>query len=105
MCVRMIDDSFIPADANHRRPLLCGAVYRYWLDKIDASKITVPAWAPLEELHPCDFQSSMLKGCIPPADEKAVFYAADRRRLIIQIYFAMIAEYDAMVGESHPPLN
>ena len=72
---------------------------QYWMDKIDASKISVPVWAPLDELHPCDFQSSMLKGCVPPADEKSDFYSTDRRKNIIQIYFAMIAEYDSMVGQ------
>ena len=67
--------------------------------QVDRDKIVVPEWAPLDQLHPCDFQSSMLKGCIPPAEEKEDFYSKERRRTIIQIYFAMIAEYDSMVGQ------
>ena len=90
----------------------------------------MPAWRPLDELHPCDLQSSMLKGCTP-ADGDADFYSVDRRRRIRRICapsesrartlpiaralparretdrsplaavsdLAMIAEFDAMVGE------
>lgn len=36
-------------------------VSKYY-DMIDPDKISVPAWAPLDQLHPCDLQSSMLKG-------------------------------------------
>lgn len=41
------------------------ATNAYWYAKIDQSKVTVPSWAPLKDLHPCDFQSSMLKKCTP----------------------------------------
>jgi hypothetical protein len=34
-----------------------------YLARIDQSKIVVPQWRPLEELHPCDLQVSMKKGC------------------------------------------
>ena len=37
----------------------------YWLKQVNLSAIEVPAWKPLEEMHPCDLQSSMLKGCTP----------------------------------------
>lgn len=72
-----------------------------WYDKIDPTKITVPEWAPLEDMHPCDFQSSMMKGCIPALDNATArdnAYSKDRRRNIRRIYYAMIAEFDAMVG-------
>ena len=73
----------------------------YYYDKIDPAKIRVPEWPPLEDLHPCDFQSSMLKGCIPNLDNAtavAWIYSKKRRRNIRRIYYAMIAEFDAMVG-------
>lgn len=40
---------------------------QYWYDKVNQSAVTAPAWKPLSELHPCDYQASMLKGCIPLA--------------------------------------
>ena len=40
-----------------------------WYDMVDPDKIEVPEWEPLESLHPCDFQSSMLKGCIAADSE------------------------------------
>jgi arylsulfatase K len=73
----------------------------YYYDKIDPSKIRVPEWPNLEDMHPCDFQSSMLKGCIPAlnnATATAFYYSKGRRRNIRRIYYAMIAEFDAMVG-------
>ena len=39
---------------------------QFWFDQIDQSAVEVPAWEPLDQMHPCDFQSSMLKGCMPP---------------------------------------
>lgn len=70
---------------------------QYWLNKIDPDKVDVPDWVALEELHPCQFQSSMLKGCIPTAEGKAAFYSSARRKQIRRIYLAMVAEYDSMV--------
>jgi len=73
----------------------------YWYDQIDPDLVDVPEWAPLEQMHPCDLQSSMLKGCIPPIHDKELsssFYSADRRKRIRRIYLAMISEFDAMVG-------
>jgi arylsulfatase A-like enzyme len=37
--------------------------------------------------------------CRPSDVDAASFYSEDRRRKIRQIYYAMIAEYDAMVGK------
>jgi len=70
-----------------------------WFASIDPDKVSVPAWRPLSELHPCDFQSSMLKGCTPANDGAAAFYSVERRRRVRRVYLAMIAEFDAMVGE------
>ncbi len=70
-----------------------------YFNKIDPKKIDVPKWEAIEDLHPCDLQSSMLKGCIPSEGEKDDFYSIERRRRIRRIYYAMISEFDAMVGE------
>eukprot|EP01050_Picozoa_sp_SAG11_P014342 SAG11_NODE_1756_length_4309_cov_2.250594_1_plen_709_part_00 len=73
---------------------------QYWYDQVDQSKVEVPAWEPLEEMHPCDLQSSMLKGCTPVQNKSDPndFYAPVQRKLIRSIYLAMVAEFDAMVG-------
>ena len=71
----------------------------YWNEKIDRSKIDVPAWEPLMDMHPCDFQSSMLKGCTPSDEDAEEFYSIDRRKEIRAKYYAMVAEWDAMVGQ------
>jgi len=72
-----------------------------WFGKVNQSKLRVPKWEPLEAMHPCDFQSSMLKGCIPPRSTEAgsYFYDEKHRLHIRTIYLAMVAEFDAMVGE------
>ena len=71
---------------------------QHWYDKI-ADNLTVPEWQPLSEMHPCGLQSSMLKGCIPTAEGSDDFYSIERRRNVRRVYLAMIAEFDAMVGE------
>jgi arylsulfatase A-like enzyme len=71
---------------------------RYWSEKINRTRIEIPEWIPLMELHPCDFQSSMLKGCTPSDNDSTWFYNQDRIREIRAVYYAMIAEFDAMVG-------
>merc|ERR1719460_2630297 len=50
-------------------------------------------------MHPCDFQSSMLKGCLPPEATAGDFYSTKHRIHIRTVYLAMVAEFDAMVGE------
>ena len=70
----------------------------YWNATIDRSKIHVPEWKPLLEMHACDFQSSMLKGCTPSDADAPAFYDVARRREVRAKYYAMIAEFDAMVG-------
>ena len=70
----------------------------YWYNKIDLSKVTLPEWRPLLDMHPCDFESSMLKECTPSDLSSPLFYNATRRVGIRAVYYAMIAEFDAMVG-------
>eukprot|EP01047_Picozoa_sp_COSAG01_P015704 COSAG01_NODE_790_length_13572_cov_4.015587_8_plen_496_part_00 len=74
---------------------------QHWFNQIDQDAVEVPAWTPLEEMHPCDLQSSMLKGCtpVPNASDPNDFYTEKHRRYIRTIYYAMIAEFDAMVGK------
>lgn len=58
---------------------------QYWFDKIDADDVIAPAWLPLDQLHPCNFQSIMLKGCIPDernATAVANMYSIARRKRI-----------------------
>ena len=77
----------------------------HYFNKINPDKIDVPAWPALDELHPCDLQSSMLKGCTPSYEEEEGFYSVDRRRRIRRIYLAMISEWDDMVGEYLKAVN
>lgn len=74
------------------------ATSQYWDAKIDRAKIDVPKWPPVRELHPCDFESTMRKGCMPSEVNASAFYSLHRRREIRAKYYAMIAEFDAMVG-------
>jgi arylsulfatase A-like enzyme len=71
---------------------------QHWYDKI-GDNLSVPEWQPLDQMHPCGLQSAMLKGCIPTAAEAEDFYSLKRRRNVRRVYLAMIAEFDAMVGE------
>eukprot|EP00052_Salpingoeca_macrocollata_P015252 m.121391 g.121391 ORF g.121391 m.121391 type:complete len:533 (-) comp19621_c0_seq3:129-1727(-) len=65
----------------------------FWLDRINTSRITIPQWIPLDQMHPEDFQATMKKGMA--GDE----FSADSYKVAVRkYYYAMIAEYDAMVG-------
>ena len=72
-----------------------------WLAEVDESSVDVPEWRALDdpELHPCDLQSTMLKWCAPSDAQSAAFHDRERRRRLRRIYYASIAEFDAMVGE------
>ena len=70
----------------------------YWYNQIDPAKIEVPEWLPLEQMHPCDLQSSMLKKCTPSNANAAAFYNVSRRANVRRIYAAMVAEFSEMVG-------
>ena len=61
----------------HPQPILPTRVVHSWRLQVE-----VPKWQPLLEMHPCDFQSSMLKGCTPSDADAAQFYSEDRRREI-----------------------
>lgn len=39
------------------------ATNEHYLARIDQSRIAVPEWEPIEDLHPCDLGVSMKKGC------------------------------------------
>ncbi len=63
---------------------------RYWLEKIDPMLVTVP---PKEgEKHPVMQYSVDVKNWTHPMDDESV-------RLVRRIYYAMIAEVDAMLGD------
>eukprot|EP00051_Salpingoeca_urceolata_P017921 m.248506 g.248506 ORF g.248506 m.248506 type:complete len:593 (-) comp19078_c1_seq3:209-1987(-) len=74
----------------------------HYYHQVNPEKIDVPEWPALSEMHPCDFQSAMLKGCIPAGGpdsaEGTEVYSIARRRNIRRIYLSMIEEFDAMVG-------
>ena len=74
------------------------ATNAYWYDRIDPSRVDVPRWPALDEMHACDLQSSMLKGCLGSAATAAYVEAPSRRRNVRRVYYAMIAEFDEMVG-------
>jgi len=66
-----------------------------YINRIDRSKIKAPEWPPLEELHPCDFQTTLKKGCALPVEYQNT---SEHKVDVIAGYYAMIAEYDDMVG-------
>jgi arylsulfatase A-like enzyme len=70
----------------------------YWFNRIDPANVTVPPLPALADMHPCDFQSSMLKGCTPSDADADAFDDPARRARIRRIYAAEVAEFDAMVG-------
>eukprot|EP00045_Choanoeca_perplexa_P018203 m.282010 g.282010 ORF g.282010 m.282010 type:complete len:561 (+) comp17744_c0_seq17:3-1685(+) len=67
-----------------------------YLDRINQSAIEPPTWRPLLENHPCDLQTIMKKGCALPLD---YLNTSEHKRGVIAGYYAMIAEYDDMIGE------
>lgn len=75
------------------------ATNEYWYGRIDQSKVTVPSWPPLAEMHPCDLQAAMLKGCTPSSVNASAFSDPARVKRIRTIYYAEVAEFDAMLGE------
>ena len=62
------------------------ATNEYWYEKIDPQLVDVPRWPPLAEMHPCDLQSSMLKGCLGSAETAPALEAEGRRRNVRRIY-------------------
>ncbi|KAG7350869.1 choline-sulfatase [Nitzschia inconspicua] len=70
---------------------------RYY-SAVDPNKIKVPEWINPQDMHPCDLQASMLKGCFAVNASTNTDADIERRRRIRRIYYAMISEFDAMVG-------
>jgi len=71
----------------------------YWYNKVNHSAVTAPVWKKLNDLHPCDYQATMLKGCLPRnSSEVSSVYSLERRKRIRAIYYATILEFDSMVG-------
>lgn len=73
--------------------------------RIPVDDITIPEWPELDPggpVHPCDKQASMKKGCALPADyptESGPGQNTDAHKRAIRAgYYAMIAEYDDMIG-------
>jgi arylsulfatase A-like enzyme len=72
----------------------------YWFARA-SNATTAPAWPPLEELHPCDLQAVMKRGCAPGFDNataRAAFYDPERVKRVRRVYLAELEEFDAMVG-------
>jgi arylsulfatase A-like enzyme len=72
----------------------------YWFERA-SNATTAPPWAPLEQLHPCDLQAAMKRGCTPGgsnASAIADFYNPERIRRVRRVYLAALEEFDAMVG-------
>ena len=72
----------------------------YWFERA-SNATTAPAWPPLEELHPCDLQAVMKRGCAPGysnASARAAFYDPERVKRVRRVYLAELEEFDAMVG-------
>ena len=75
--------------------------------------LTAPAWPPLEELHPCDLQAVMKRGCAPGvtnASAHAAFYdpvdAADDRScrpdFALLVYPAYLVDKNAGAARLKP---
>lgn len=75
------------------------ATNEYWYSSISPGNVTVPVLPAYEEMHPCDLQASMLKGCTPAAANASAFDDPARLARVRRIYYAEVAEFDAMVGE------
>jgi arylsulfatase K len=64
----------------------------YWLNYVNESKVTMPNWIPLENMHPVDFYDSKVKNCTSNFTHDDIFK-------IRQYYYAMCAETDGMLGQ------
>ena len=72
----------------------------YWFERA-SNETTAPPWAPLEQLHPCDLQAAMKRGCTPGSTNEsahAAFYDPERLRRVRRVYLAELEEFDAMIG-------
>jgi choline-sulfatase len=72
----------------------------YWFNQT-SEDVSVPFWPPLDQLHPCDLQASMKRGCTPGLDNMTAyddFYDPERIKRVRRVYLATLDEFDAMVG-------
>mmetsp|Transcript_5328 Transcript_5328/g.5803 ORF Transcript_5328/g.5803 Transcript_5328/m.5803 type:complete len:542 (+) Transcript_5328:23-1648(+) len=73
---------------------------QYWYEKgVDASKITLPVWGPLEEMHPVQRYESDTKDVALWPNMTVHNWDPKVIKEIRHVYYAMIAEADAFVGQ------
>ena len=73
----------------------------YWFNQTSSEDVAVPVWPPLDQLHPCNLQASMKRGCTPGFDNMTAyrdFYDPERIKRVRRVYLATLDEFDAMVG-------
>ena len=66
----------------------------------DDESIVAPRWPAFDDegVHPCDLQVSMKKGCARQLADLPYLNTTAHKRAVRRAYFAMIAEFDDMVG-------
>nr|XP_039273121.1 arylsulfatase K-like [Styela clava] len=70
----------------------------YWLDKVSTGDIHIPQWLPLNQMHPVDIYSTIVKNCSSQFSQQELID-------IKSYFYAMCAETDAMVGEIFDAIN
>ena len=106
--------NWIESQAAHQQPFFAygGFVivhppYRtdeeHW-NRIPANLVKAPHWPALDDaslIHPCDLQVTMKKGCARTSDMAGLGYlnTTAHKLGIRRAYYAMISEFDDMVGE------
>jgi len=68
----------------------------YWYN--EAAEQPLPQFKPIAELHPCDLQASMKRGCTPGENASAAFFNSTRVAQLRRVYLAELEELDAMIG-------
>ena len=69
---------------------------QYWYDV--AAEQVLPEWPSLSDVHPCDLQSIMKRGCSPSEANTSAFNDPVRVARVRRIYLSELEEWDAMVG-------
>jgi choline-sulfatase len=73
------------------------ATNQYWYNI--ASEQPLPQFKPLKEIHPCDLQASMKRGCTPDINTSTAFFNSTRIAKLRRVYLAELEELDAMIGQ------
>ncbi|XP_077988538.1 arylsulfatase K-like [Glandiceps talaboti] len=84
-----------PYKTSQEGPHAGGSTFKtspYWLKHVDMSKVTIPKWTPLDEMHPVDYYETATKNCTS-------HFTEDEIRKVRAYYYGMCAEVDGMVGE------